>query len=139
MAGEAAPHVTVLTGVDPGVATAGVDDSFIIGVCPVAGNVTAVTYTPDTAITGAATNHRAIRVRNRGQAGAGTTVVAELAFDAGVNAVAFDEKAITLSATPANLVVAEGDVLELFSDAVGTGLADPGGTVKVSISRVAGD
>ncbi len=138
MAGEASPYVTILTGVDPGVATAGTDDSFIIGACPVAGTVTAVTYTPEAAITGAATNHRAIRVRNKGQAGAGTTVVAELAFDSGINGVAFDEKAVTLSATPANLVVAEGDVLELFSDAVGTGLADPGGIVKVSISRTAG-
>lgn len=138
MAGEAAPRVVSLIGVDPGVSTAGNDDSFIIGACPVDGTVTAVTYTPEAAITGANTNTRAIRVRNRGQAGAGTTVVAELQFDSGVNGVAFDEKAITLSATPANLVVAEGDVLELFSDAVGTGIADPGGTVKVSISRTAG-
>lgn len=138
MAGEAAPRVVTMQGVDAGVATANADDSFIVGACPVAGTVTSATYTPEAAITGAATNHRAIRVRNRGAAGSGTTVVAELAFDNGVNAAAFDEKALTLSATAANLEVAEGDVLEVFSDAVGTGLADPGGTVKVTISRTAG-
>lgn len=138
MAGEAAPSIATLIGVDPGVTTAGNDDSFIIGASPVDGTVTAVSFIPEAAITGANTNTRAIRVRNRGQAGAGTTVVAELQFDSGVNAAAFDERAITLSGTPANLVLAAGDVLELFSDAVGTGIADPGGTVKVSISRTAG-
>jgi hypothetical protein len=52
----------------------------------------------------------------------------------GVNAVAFDEKAITLSATASDLVVAAGDVLVWVSTAVGgTGLADPGGQVQVEI------
>lgn len=132
---DTAPLTTVLQGVDPGVGTAGNDDSFIIGTAPFAGTVTSVTYTPEAAITGAATNHRAIRVRNRGAAGSGTTVVAELAFDNGVNAAAFDEKTIPLSGTAANLTVAAGDVLELFSDAIGTGIADPGGIVRVTISR----
>ncbi len=132
---DTAPHTTILEGVDPGVATAGNDDSFVIGRAPYAGTVTSVTYTPEAAITGAATNHRAIRVRNRGQDGSGSTVVAELAFDNGVNATAFDEKTITVSGTAANLTVVEGDVLELFSDAVGTGIADPGGVVRVTISR----
>ncbi len=74
-------------------------------------------------------------VINRGQAGVGTTIVAELAFDNGINAVAGDELMITLSAVPANLAVAEGDVLAWFSDAVGTGLADPGGLVRVVVNR----
>lgn len=120
---------------DPGQSTVGTDSSFAAGPVPHRGTVSSVTFTPNAAITGAATNHRAIRVRNRGAAGAGTTVIAELAFDTGVNATAFDEKTIPLSATPANLVVAEGDVLEVFSDAIGTGIADPGGTVKVLIDR----
>lgn len=137
MPGEAAPFTTVLQGVTPGVAT-GTDDSFVIGTCPFAGTVTSVTYTPEAAITGANTNTRAIRVRNRGAAGAGSTVVAEIQFDTGVNATAFDEKVVPLSGTAGNLVVAQDDVLELFSDAVGTGQADPGGTVKVALSRTAG-
>lgn len=119
----------------PGVATAGNDDSFAVFRAPYTGVVTSVTYAPDAAITGAATNHRALRLRNRGQAGSGTTVIAELAFDNGVNAAAFDETTITLSATTANRNVAEGDVLELFSDAIGTGIADPGGLLTVTIER----
>lgn len=134
----AAPNLRTIEAVLPGVATAGNDDSTTLGEAPFNGTVTDVTYTPDAAITGAATNHRAIRVRNRGQAGSGTTVIAELAFDAGVNATAFDEKTIPLSATPANLTVAEGDVLEAFSDAIGTGIVDPGGRLAVTISRTAG-
>ena len=55
--------------------------------------------------------------------------------DNGVNATAFDEKAITLSATAENLEVVAGDVLALFSEAVGSGLADPGGTIQVTINR----
>jgi hypothetical protein len=129
-----APHGQTLSVIDPGFATA-TDDTITIGEAPFAGTVTSVTFTPDAAITGAASNHRALRLINKGAAGAGTTIIAELAFDNGVNAVAFDEKAITLSATPASLVVAEGDVLALFSEAVGTGLADPGGTVQVTINR----
>lgn len=116
-------------------ATAGTDDSTVLGRAPYAGTVTEVTYTPDAAITGAATNHRAVRLRNRGQSGAGTTVVAELAFDAGINAAAFDERTIPLSGTAANLVVAEGDILEWFSDAIGTGMVDPGGLARCVISR----
>lgn len=130
-----APLVQTIQQQVPGMATAGTDDSIVICRAPWAGTVTAVTYTPDAAITGANTNTRAVRLRNRGQAGAGTTVIAELQFDAGVNATAFDEKVIPLSGTAANLVLAEGDILEWFSDAVGTGLADPGGLAKIELTR----
>lgn len=134
MSGQA-PHLTIVLQQVPGMATAGTDDSTVLGRAPYAGTVTEVTYTPDAAITGAATNHRAVRLRNRGQSGAGTTVVAELAFDAGINAAAFDERTIPLSGTAANLVVAEGDILEWFSDAIGTGMVDPGGLARCVISR----
>lgn len=124
----------VLSATIPAVAAA-VDDSTVFGEVSFAGTVTSVTYTPEAAITGAATNHRAIRLRNRGAAGTGTTVIAELAFDAGVNAAAFDEVTIPLTATVANRAIAEGDILEVFSDSIGTGLADPGGVVQVAIGR----
>lgn len=131
---EQAPLSETLDFTNPG-ATIAADDSFPLGEVPFAGTVTGVTYTPDATITGAATNHRAIRVRNKGAAGSGTTVIAELAFDNGVNATAFDEKTIPLTATAADLVVAQGDVLELFTDAIGTGIVDPGGLVQVTIAR----
>lgn len=130
-----APLERTIEATVPGVATAANDDRWAIGRAPFAGTVTAVTYTPEAAITGAATNHRAVRLVNRGQAGTGTTVVAELAFDDGVNATAYDEKTIPLSATAANLVLAEGDILDWFSDAILTGIADPGGLVRIALTR----
>ncbi len=100
-----------------------------------AGVVSAVTYVPTATITGAATNNRTISVVNRGQDGSGSTVVASLNFAAGVNATGFDEKAITLSVVANATTVAAGDVLELRSAAVGTGIADPGGTAFITIAR----
>jgi len=105
------------------------------GEAPFAGTVTRFAYVPAAAITGANTNSRTETLTNRGQAGAGTTVAATLAFTAGVNGVANDAKEATLSATAANLVVAAGDTLTFDSTAVGTGLADPGGTAIVELTR----
>lgn len=120
------------------VATAGNTETTILGEAPWAGVVTDVTYTPEANITGAATNHRRFRIVNRGQAGAGSTVIAELAMDSGVNATAGDERAIALSGTAANLVVAAGDILAWESAAINTGITDPGGLVQVTLSRTAG-
>ena len=62
--------------------------------------------------------------------------VATLAFTAGVNAVAFDEKDFVLSAVANATTVVQGDVLEVRSVPVGgTGLVDPGGTVTIEIGR----
>lgn len=104
---------------------------------PFTGKVAGVTYTATAAVTGAASPaSRTLSLINRGSAGAGTTVVASLALLSGVNLVAFDEKDITLSATAADLVVTEGDILEFRSAPVGgTGLVDPGGTVSVTFER----
>jgi hypothetical protein len=131
---EKAPYVHRFQVPTEGAATA-VDDTVILGEAPFAGTVTEVNYIPDAALTGANTNTRRLALINRGQAGAGATIVAELQFNAGINLTAGDETAITLSATPANLVLVAGDVLAWFSDAVGTGIADAGGVVQVSISR----
>jgi hypothetical protein len=104
---------------------------------PFTGKVAEVTYTAIAAVTGAASPaSRTLSLINRGQSGAGSTVVASLALVGGVNLVAFDEKALTLSATAADLVVTAGDILEFRSAAVGgTGLVDPGGTVSVTFER----
>lgn len=115
---------------------AAADDTTTIGLAPFTGVVTAVTYVADTTLTGANTESRTLSLLNKGQAGSGTTAIATKAFTSGVNATAFDETAITLSVTAADLNVTEGDVLAFKSLHVGsTGLADPGGTVFVTITR----
>lgn len=106
-----------------------------IGVSPVNGVVDSVTWEPNATLTGAATNTRALSVVNKGPADAGTNVVATLQFNSGVNGTVDEAVTIPLSGTPANLVVAVGDVLVFTSAAVGTGLADPGGLVTVTLSR----
>ncbi len=128
------PFGTKLTAaVDP-VATAGNDLNTNIGLAPIAGSVSAVGYATVTAITGANTHTRVVNLVNKGQAGAGTTVIATLQFNSGVNTTASDEKVITLSSTAADLVVAAGDVLQWQSTHVGNGIADPGGLVTVTIN-----
>lgn len=115
---------------------AGADDNTTVCRVPYDGTVLGVAYVPKSVLTGANTDSRTLSVINKGQSGSGTTVPAIKAFTSGVNAPAFDETAITLSATAADLVVAEGDILDWKSLHVGaTGLADPGGTVFVSIQR----
>lgn len=104
---------------------------------PFAGTVQAVRYLPLAAVTGAASpSSRTISLINKAQDGTGSTSVAALPLLSGTNLVAFDEKAIPLSATAANLVVAEGDVLTVTSVPVGgTGLVEGGGTAIIEIAR----
>lgn len=130
-----APFVQVIERNVPAVSTAGNDDDTVLGQAPFACTVTSVQYVPEAAITGAATNNRTVSLVNKGQAGSGTTTVASLTFDNGVNAAANDEKTITLSGTAANLVLAAGDTLQWRSIHVATGITDPGGVVRVTISR----
>jgi hypothetical protein len=119
----------------PAVGTAGNDATTVLFQAPFACTVTGVNFIPAAAITGANTNTRAVSLVNKGQAGSGSTSVATLQFDSGVNATAFDEKAITLSGTAANLVLAAGDTIIWTSVHVGTGITDPGGLLAVSLSR----
>lgn len=130
-----APLVNVVTLDVSAVGTAGNDATTIVGEAPFAGVITGVAYVPAAAITGAATNNRAVSLVNKGQTGVGTAVPATLGFGNTVNAAAFDEKALTLSGTAADLVVAAGDVFAWTSIHVGTGIADPGGVVRVTVSR----
>lgn len=129
-----APLVRVIEEGVPAVATAASDDT-LLAQSPYAGTVTAVQYVPEAAITGAATNNRTVSLVNKGQAGSGTTVVATLTFASGTNATANNEVSLTLSSTEADRVVAEGDTLQWRSIANGTGLADPGGVARVTVSR----
>lgn len=134
LAGEQAPYQAVVTYPVPATAL-GAD--FVGEIrAPFDGAVTSVTYAPVAAITGAATNNRTISVINKGQTGVGTTVVASLNYAAGVNAVAFDENTITLSAVANATTVAAGDVLALLSTHILTGIADPGGSLFVTFARL---
>jgi YD repeat-containing protein len=107
----------------------------VIGEVNRAGRVTSVSYTPEGALSGAASPaSRTLTLVNKTQAGIGTTNIATLALVSGVDLVAFDEKAITLTATVADRAVAAGDELVWVSTAVGgTGLIDPGGHVVIEI------
>jgi hypothetical protein len=104
-------------------------------IAPFDGVVTGVSYVPVATITGANTNTRKHSLINKGAAGAGAVEMAALQYNLGVNATAFDEKAITLDATAANKAFVTGDVLNFRSAAVLTGIADPGGVAFVTISR----
>jgi len=133
---SAAPLTRTFQFAAPAVGTAGNDDTAPAFIAPFACTVTAVEFVAKSTLTGAATNYRSHSLVNKGAAGAGTTVVATLAYDStGVVATALDAKALTLSATAANLVLAEGDVLQWKSDHTASGLADPGGIVRVTVSR----
>ena len=113
----------------------GTTSEFAFARAPFKGTVKAVRYMTDALITGVNTNTRKVAVRNKGQSGAGTTEAAGLQFNSGVNAAAYDETAVTLSGTTANLDVNEGDVVAWRSEAIGTGLADPGGVVEIVFAR----
>lgn len=129
-----APFTTTVRYLVPGQATAATDESVALGACPFDSTVTGVRYIPEAAMTGSATA-RFLRLRNRGATGALGVTIAERELVAGQNPAAYDAYDITLHATAANRDVATGDVLEWFSDAVSTGIADPGGTVEVDFTR----
>lgn len=115
---------------------AGSDETTTICEAPFDGTLESASYVADTALTGANTDSRTLQVINKGQSGSGTTVMASKAFTSGVDAAAFDETALTLSGVTDATDVAEGDIIALKSLHVGgTGLADPGGTVFVTLSR----
>jgi len=116
-------------------ATAGTGQEAQICVAPWAGTLVEAYYAPEAAVTGVVTNNKAVTVRNRGANGAGNTTMATLTFGAGTNGTAFDESALTLSGTPANVAFAPGDVITAQSTVNGTGMTLPEGKVRVVLSR----
>jgi hypothetical protein len=131
---DTAPYVNTTRVQVPPQATAATDEPTAVMVAPFDATVTRVSYTPEAAMTGSATA-RFMRLRNHGSTGALGVTIAEKELVAGQNPAAFDEYDITLSATPANRDVAQGDVIEWFSDAISTGIADPGGIVTIEFTR----
>jgi len=135
-----------LTAIIPA-AAAGADTETILGtVTDRAYAIAAVRYHPVSVVTGVSTNTRKIEVWNRGAGGAGTSVLASKQFDSGVNAPALADTPITVTsagsaggqggtaANPGAVAVQPGDTLTVRSIHVGTGLADPGGTVEVDLA-----
>lgn len=133
---DSAPLTKQLEATVPAQGTAGAAQDQVIGEAPYAGTISAASIIPEAALTADNTNNRSFRIINKGQSGAGSTVVASYQSNvAGGNLVAFDEKDLTLSGTPANLVVAAGDILVADETVAGSGIAHSGYKVQVGISR----
>ena len=95
-----------------------------IGEAQWAGVVTEVSIISEAALTAADATARTLTIYNRGQAGAGTTVVATLVTNlAGGDWVANDEKMFTLTATTADRAFAAGDVFECVETVAGAATA----------------
>lgn len=92
--------------------------------------VTAAALVPDAAITADGTNY-AIYTLTRHTAGASATTVATRSWIA-TNSVALTEEAMTLSATAANLVLAEGDTLTVVKTVAASGLLIPDALLVVT-------
>lgn len=122
----------------PAQGTANAAQDQVIDKAPYDAIVTAVSIIPEAALTGHATNFRTFRVVNKGQAGAGSTVIASFATDTPTtdDLVAFDEKAIPLSATAGNLKVLKGDVIVTDETVASAGVAHSGYRVVVAYQRV---
>lgn len=134
---DKAPLTHTLEATIPAPAAAGTVQDQTIGEAPFAGTVTGVTVVSEAAVTANGTNYRTLRVLNKGQSGAGSTVVASQPLDTpGTDDLtAFDEETIALSGTAANLNVAAGDILAWDETVTGTGLTHAGLKVQVEISR----
>lgn len=94
--------------------------------------ITEVNIVAEAALTAADATARTLTVYNRGQAGAGTTVVATLVTNlAGGNWSANDKKLFTLSAVAGALSLADGDALECVETVLSTGTARPNSLLSV--------
>jgi hypothetical protein len=86
--------------------------------------VTEVSIISEAALTAADATARTLTIFNRGQAGAGTVVVATLVTNlAGGNWVANDKKLFTLSVVAGATTLAAGDALECVETVASTGTA----------------
>lgn len=119
-------------------ATAGTDQSTIVGKVPFAGVLTAAELLPAVAMASSDSVSRTFTLYNRGQAGAGTTVLATYQTLATPTDYAFVDnvaKAMTLTATTADRVLAQDDILELVETHASTGTAHGGFRFSASINR----
>lgn len=133
MSGYQAPYTQQQSGWIPA-QSAATDSDQAIARAPFAGTVIGCSLIPEAAVTGATATKRTFTLVNKGQSGAGSTVIATLDLVTGTNLVAFDESAFTLAASPAT-AVAEGDILAVVETHASTGTAHSGGEVIVTFSR----
>jgi hypothetical protein len=133
---DSAPLTRTLEATVPAATKEAVQDQ-VIGEAPFAGTVTAVSIVPEANGTANATNYRTFTVQNKGAAGSGSTAVAALPTDTPTtdDLKAFDEKALTLSGTAANLEVSAGDILAVVETVAAEGLAHSGYKIQVEVSR----
>jgi hypothetical protein len=118
----------------PAAGAAVVQDT-VVGSSEISGKVSSVVLTSEAAVTANASTYRTFKLINKGQSGAGATVIAQ--FDTNVvptnNLVAFDEKSLPITAANAN--VAPGDVLVIDETVASTGVAHSGYKLAVEITR----
>lgn len=134
---DAAPLVKTIEATVPAVGAASTTQDQVVGEAPFAGTVTSVSITPEANLTAHASNYRTFALVNKGAAGSGSTTIATFATDTVTtdDLTAFDEKAIPLSATAANLVVAAGDQLVIVETVAASGVQHSGYHVAVEITR----
>lgn len=114
----------------------GADAAFVSSPARYAGIVSEVAYYPRAGIAATDTNTRQLTVFNRGTNGAGTKQVADKTYNVAGGALLSKRKnVITLTAVAGDKAVAVGEVFELISTHLGTGLADPGGVLIIKIDR----
>lgn len=111
-------------------------EEYPVFVAPFPCLITGLAIIPQAAVTGADTNTTHLNVKNKGSAGSGTTEIANKDLVSGTNLAAFDLNTITLTGTTAQKTLAEGDVLSLEFEKVGTGLLVPSGMLQVSFEAL---
>jgi hypothetical protein len=102
----------------------------IVAVVPFAGVVTGVTYTPEVEEAESGTEYRVFKVEDL----TSSQVLAEFSTKA-AKIKAAEQKALTLNATAADLVVKAGDILK-WKDTSTEGKESKGGVLKITVARV---
>lgn len=116
--------------------TAGTDWERTMFVVPFAGELVDADIVSDVGF-GQDTNYSSLAVVNKGQNGSGTTSMAAKDFNATNATTAYKSHLITLSGTPANKTVAEGDVIAIKKTHTGNGQAVPDHAITIKIARTA--
>ena len=118
---------------DTAIAVSSATDFIVIGRAPFRSNVVGAYFIPAVTVTGSATDNRELEIRNRGSAGTGTTVAAEITYTGSVVATAYIDNVVTVTGTAADFAVAEGDVLVVYRGTNGDGSLFPAGQVVVEL------
>ena len=87
----------------------------------------------NTTLTGQDTHYQTLGFKNKGSAGAGTSVIASKAFTNAVNATALAETNI---GTVSNNLLREGDTITFYKAVTGNGHATPALIAKVEYVKV---